>query len=383
VNRSSVAPDGAAPPARDPRREGAGGAPPAPAARYDLAALTLYEANEAYCRADPWRGRETKINTYAGSVAARAVVGQLRSTVDPAAWVREGRLVIVNGAKGRVGEGTAALIGGTLLNLVDLAIGAQVALPPTERRPVTVIVDEFHTMPGADYESLLAEQGKYGANVILATQSLARLEARDPERALRAIVFANLDGLFAFHCSAEDAEYLIPELGAPVTVEDLTGLGEHRCYARLSSGRERLAPFLVDLLPPPPGDAATAEALAAASAARWGRPRAAVEADYAAALARIAATRRYEPMKTVIGQSGTGLRHDPQRPQPEATRSPAGKGAKPARNEHRRPRPEPAPEQAALFAPPPAGGVATVVAPDECRPGDGRRDSADVREVET
>lgn len=134
-------------------------------------ALTLFEANEAYCRADPWRGRDrqhtvlelpqlfvdlpfrralialvrdpgirhwwegffdsaldrrlqlessnpvsTKVNTYAGSRAARAVVGQPRSTVDPAAWLREGRIVIVNGAKGRVGEGTAALIGGTLLN---------------------------------------------------------------------------------------------------------------------------------------------------------------------------------------------------------------------------------------------------------------------------
>ncbi len=34
-------------------------------------------------------------------------------------------------------------------------------------------------MPGADYESLLAEPPKYGASLILATQSLARLDALD------------------------------------------------------------------------------------------------------------------------------------------------------------------------------------------------------------
>ncbi len=367
-------------------------------------ALTLYEANEAYCRADPWRGRDrqhtilelpqlfidpafrrpllelvrdpgirhwweaffdsaldrrlqlessnpvsTKINTYAGSRAARAVVGQPRSTIDPLEWVRAGRIVVVDGAKGRVGEHTAALIGGTLLNLVDLAIGAQVALPPADRRRTTVIVDEFHAMPGADYESLLAEQAKYGASVILATQSLARLDARDPARALRAIVFANLDGLFAFHCSAEDAEYLVPELGPPVTVEDLTGLGEHRCYARLSSGGERLPPFLVRLHPPPSGDPALVAALAAASAARHGRPRAAVEADYAAALARIAAAHQVAPPRTILARSGSGLPHDPLAPRAGATRPADGQGRRgKKRNGQRQDRADSPPEQTLL-----------------------------------
>ena len=35
----------------------------------------------------------------------------------------------------------------------------------------------------------------------------------DRTRDLRAAVFSNLDGLFAFHTSAEDAEYLAEELG--------------------------------------------------------------------------------------------------------------------------------------------------------------------------
>ena len=87
------------------------------------------------------------------------------------------------------------------------------------------MVDEFHTMPGADYEAILAELAKYGANLVLATQSLARLEAldRDQHRGLRATVFANLDGLFAFHTSAEDARYLVHELGGEVDEQDLVG----------------------------------------------------------------------------------------------------------------------------------------------------------------
>ena len=156
-----------------------------------------------------------KCNKFAGSRAARSIVGQPRSTIDPSGWLQSGAIVVVNTAKGTVGEDTAALIGGSLINLVGLLVGEQAALPDDRRRPSTLIVDEFHTMPGADYEGILSELAKYGASLILATQSLARLEAldRDQGRSLRATVFANLDGLFAFHTSAEDARYLVRELG--------------------------------------------------------------------------------------------------------------------------------------------------------------------------
>src|SRR5262249_39085251 len=94
------------------------------------------------------------------------------------------------------------------------------------------------------------------------------------------------DGLFAFHCSAEDARYLLPELGPELDAEDLVGLGEHRCYVRLSARGERLRTFSLHLDPPPPNDPAVASALATASAFRYGRRREDVEGDLLSALAR-------------------------------------------------------------------------------------------------
>jgi hypothetical protein len=234
----------------------------------------------------------SKVNRIAASDASRCLLGQSCSTIEPAAWLRDGRLVLVNTAVGTVGEDTAALIGGTLLNLVKLEVQAQASLPPHRRRPVVLIVDEFHTLPGADFEAFLGELAKFGSNLILASQTLARLEMLDRahERTLRATLFSNLDGLFAFHCSAEDAEYLVPELGGDIAVQDLMGLGEHRCYARLSAAKERLPVFSIQLDPPPPSDSLLADELADTSAQRHGKERSAVEANRAAVLARIAAT---------------------------------------------------------------------------------------------
>jgi hypothetical protein len=157
---------------------------------------------------------------------------------------------------------------------------------------VTIAVDEFHTIPGADYEQVFGELAKYGANMVLATQTLARLDRLtqgDKTRDLRATVFSNLDGLFAFHTSAEDAEYLVEELGGGLNKQDLLELGHYQCYARLTDTRtgERLPAFSVQLDPPPAGDAALADQLAAESAERYGRNIVDVELDLEAAAERV------------------------------------------------------------------------------------------------
>ena len=289
----------------------------------------------------------TKINRVNGSWAARAIFGQARSTIDPQAWLRDRMTVIVNGSSGEVGEATTALIGGALVNLMKHAIAKQGALPARQRCPVTLIVDEFHEMPGADYEQILSALNKQGANLVLATQGLTRLDAfdRDGTRALRATVFDNIDGLFAFHTSADNGRYLVPELGGEtvVDVDDITALGEHQCYARISTDRRRLPVFHVQLDPPLEGDAGWAAALAARSAARWGRPRAEVEAGRARSLARSAGFRAVRETKVASGDPGGRAGEQPQPRHGEREGGDGRRGTR--RGKRRRDSPAPGPSQ--------------------------------------
>jgi len=180
-------------------------------------------------------------------------------------------------------------------------------------------------MPGADYEAILAELAKYGANLILATQSLARLDALDraDTRALRATLFANLDGLVAFQTSAEDARYLVRELGSEVEEQDLISLPERQCYVKVSAGDAPLPTFSVQLDPPPRSDSSLADALASVSAARFGRDRAAVERDLQVALERI--HERHQAAATASTGVARDLAGTAERPQ----------APKPRRNDHR------------------------------------------------
>jgi hypothetical protein len=235
---------------------------------------------------------QTKVHKYLGSHVARQIVGQPRSTIDFRELVATGKLVIVNLNAFDVGEDTAALIGGTLVNLAARAIAGQALLAPAARKAVTLAVDEFHMLPGADYEQVLGELAKYGANVLLATQTLSRLDRlTDAQRTrnLRASVFSNLDGLFAFHVSAEDAAYLAEELGGGLDAQDLLELGYYQTYARLTDVRtgERLPTFSVQLDPPPASDDHLATRLARLSAEVYGREALDVELDLQSAMERI------------------------------------------------------------------------------------------------
>jgi hypothetical protein len=253
---------------------------------------TYFEPLDPRLRLEIINPVQTKVHKYLASRAARQIVGQPASTIDFRQLIADGKVVIVNLSLFEVGEDTAALIGGTLLNLAARAVGAQASLPPSERRPVTIMVDEFHTIPGADYEQVFGELAKYGANMILATQTLARLDRlTDAQRTrdLRAAVFSNLDGLFAFHCSAEDAAYLAPELGGALDEQDLLELGHYQCYARLTDAAtgERLPAFSLRLDAPPPSDLTRARRLAEASAGQYGRAVVDVDLDLQSAIERM------------------------------------------------------------------------------------------------
>ena len=211
-------------------------------------------------RADAVAPVQTRLAYYASSKRARAILGQPASTLDLYDIVRGGRVLFVNTAQGQVGRDVAALVGGTLLNLVDGVIRSQEALPAQERKRVTVVVDEMQAIPGADYEAMLSELGKFGASFVMATQSLTRLE--DLSRTLRETIFSNIGCLVSFQVSASDARYLTWELDHDqVTEEDLTSLPVHHCYVRATVGGDKLPTFSMALRPPYAGDTEAAEAV--------------------------------------------------------------------------------------------------------------------------
>ncbi len=201
---------------------------------------------------------QTRLSYYASSKRARAILGQSRSTIDLRETILRGGVLFVSTAQGSVGRDVAALVGASLLNLVDAVIREQGGVPLEERRGALVVVDEMQSMSGVDYESMLSELGKFGASFILATQSLAKLDDLSPT--MRDTVLANVGCLAVFQVAASDARHLVWELGKErVTEDDVTSLPVHQCYVRATVGTERMPAFSMTVRKPEPGNPYTAE----------------------------------------------------------------------------------------------------------------------------
>ena len=220
---------------------------------------------------------QTRLSYYASSKRARAILGQRRSTIDLRKVIHEGGVLLVSTSQGVVGRDVAALVGASILNLVDAVIREQGRLPLNRRRGALVVVDEMQSMPGVDYESMLSELGKFGASFVLATQSLAKLD--DLSRTMRDTLLANVGCLAVFQVAGNDARTLVWELGKDrVTEDDITSLPVHHCYVRATVGTERMPTFSMMVRKPEEGDPAVAARIREAATAYTVSAR---QADYA------------------------------------------------------------------------------------------------------
>ena len=204
-------------------------------------------------RAEALAPVQTRLSYYASSKRARAILGQRRSTIDLRRTIHDGGVLLVSTSQGTVGRDVAALVGASLLNLVDAVIREQGRLPLHQRRGALVVVDEMQSMPGVDYESMLSELGKFGASFVLATQSLAKLD--DLSRTMRDTILANVGCLAVFQVAGNDARTLVWELGKDrVSEDDIVSLPVHHCYVRATVGKERMPAFSMMVRKPEEGE---------------------------------------------------------------------------------------------------------------------------------
>ena len=208
-------------------------------------------------RAEALAPVQTRLSYYASSKRARAILGQPRSTIDLRRTILDGGVLFVSTAQGTAGRDVAALVGASVLNLVDAVIREQGSLPPEQRRGALVVVDEMQSMPGVDYESMLSELGKFGASFVLATQSLDKLE--DLSRTMRTTLLANVGCLAVFQVAGSDARQLVWELDRDrISEEDIVSLPVHHCYVRATVGSERMPTFSMKVRKPEEGDRSVA-----------------------------------------------------------------------------------------------------------------------------
>lgn len=183
-----------------------------------------------------------KVRGFLSRTNLRRLLGQASPRFQVDELFTHRRIVLVNLNTGIIGAEAASLIGALLLAQVWQATLRRAQLPPHQRHPVMVVVDEvqdYLKLP-VDIGNMLAQARALGVGITAAHQHLGQLSPN-----LRAAFFANARSRMVFHPSSEDARALAGVLGDGVTASQLERLGRFEACCRLVVDNTMTAPFTV------------------------------------------------------------------------------------------------------------------------------------------
>lgn len=223
---------------------------------------------------------QNKVGRFLNVDMIRNIVGQTNSQLNIKKIMNEGKVLLINLSKGKLGEDNSALLGALFITKMQLAAMERVRITEEERRDFYLYVDEFQNFATDSFASILSEARKYRLNIILAHQYIGQLVTETSTR-VRDAVFGNVGTMIVFRIGAPDAEFLEKEFTPEFTIEDLVNLPNYNIYLKLMVDKVTSRPFSATTIPPIKleNSASVKEEIIRRSRQTYGRPKQEVEAE--------------------------------------------------------------------------------------------------------
>jgi len=215
---------------------------------------------------------QNKVGQFLANAVIRNIVGQTQSTFDMRDIMDNGKIMLVNLSKGKIGEESSALLGAMLITKLQLAAMSRADVPEEERRDFFMYVDEFQTFATESFADVLSEARKYRLALIMAHQYIEQMS-----ETVSAAVFGNVGTIVSFRIGAADAEVLEKEFEPIFMQNDLVNLPKYNFYVKLMidgvSG-DGFSASTINMKFTPPG---TMDKVIRVSRERYSNPREQVE----------------------------------------------------------------------------------------------------------
>lgn len=216
---------------------------------------------------------QNKVGQFLSSSVVRNIVAQVKSTINIRRIMDDGKILIVNLSKGRIGEDNMRLLGGMLITKIQLAAQERQNIPKEDdRRDFYLYVDEFQNFANESFATILSEARKYRLNLVVAHQYIEQLDEK-----VAAAIFGNVGTIITMRIGGADAEKLETEFGPNILPEDLVNLTKFQIYLKLMVDGVATMPFSANTLGPISKRTANQDKVIAVSRERYSEPRAIIE----------------------------------------------------------------------------------------------------------
>ena len=221
----------------------------------------------------------SKFGRFVTNKTMRNIIGQSKSAFDFRKVMDEGKILLINLSKGKLGEENSSFLGLVLIPKILVAAMSRQEIPEEKRRDFFLYVDEFQNFATPDFATILSEARKYHLNLTVANQFIGQVDEE-----VKNAVFGNVGTLISFRVGVTDASYLQREFQPVFSESDLINVERFHIYMKTIVENEPVPPFSVDLtkdvnqLKAEANDK-IAQAVIQLSRLKYGRPKELVEAE--------------------------------------------------------------------------------------------------------
>jgi len=173
-----------------------------------------------------------KIGRFLFSPTAKRILEQGKSTINFDTIMNEGKILLCNLSKGKVGEDNSSVFGVLIMAKIQLAALKRARMKPEDRKDFYLYVDEFQNFATPAFAQILSEARKYKLNAILAHQTTSQLE----ETSLVNVTLANTGTVICFRtANPEDERMILPQFRPYIEQGEIASLPSYHFYMRLGA----------------------------------------------------------------------------------------------------------------------------------------------------
>lgn len=184
----------------------------------------------------------SKFGRFVTNRLIRNIIGQSQSSFDFRKIMDEGKILLINLAKGELGEENSNFLGLILVPRILMAAMSRADVPESQRRDFYLYVDEFQNFATPDFAVILSEARKYRLALCVANQFIGQVEEE-----VKNAVFGNVGTIITFRVGVSDANYLQHEFTPTFGEDDLLNIERFHAYMKTTVNNEPVPPFSVDL----------------------------------------------------------------------------------------------------------------------------------------
>lgn len=184
----------------------------------------------------------SKFGRFVTNAMIRDIIGQSQSAFNIRSVMDESKILLVNLAKGELGEENSNFLGLILVPRLLMAAMSRADIPEDQRKDFYLYVDEFQNFATPDFAQILSEARKYKLNLCVANQFIGQVDEE-----IKNAVFGNVGTLATFRVGVTDANYLAREFQPVFDEDDLLNIERFHVYIKTIVSNEPVPPFSVDL----------------------------------------------------------------------------------------------------------------------------------------